>query len=319
MPLNLDHRPKGFDEIIGNEGTIKSLKSIFDRDGDFPHAILLQGSKGCGKTSLARIISEILLGMPYSKAMSDFKRYDGGDVKAAVVELFKSQVKYRPMIAKVRVFLIDEAHMIGQGGGSEKNIPQNNMLTLLEDAPKHVFFILCSTNPKRLLPTIVDRCHVFEVSLLKDSQINDLLDSILIKEDCNDFPKDIKKAIIEVSEGNPRIALKTLDQVIDMAPEDMEAAIVAIGAGERSVSDLFNYLYKGQQWKQIAGVIKKMDKSNPESIRLGILGLANYQMLNGGKLVNAGIIYACFENSFFNNGKTAITAAALQAHTMIAE
>ena len=103
MPLNLDHRPKRFDEIIGNEGTIKSLKSIFDRDGDFPHAILLQGSKGCGKTTIARIISEILLGMPHDKAKSDFKAIDGGDVKAAVVEGLKSQIKYRPMVAKARV------------------------------------------------------------------------------------------------------------------------------------------------------------------------------------------------------------------------
>ena len=150
MSLHLDYRPKSFDEIIGNEGVVGSLKSIFGRENDFPHVILFQGPRGCGKTSLARIVANTLLTKPYDKCLGDFWQMDGGDVNAERVVKIKESIRFKPQFAKCRLYLIDEAHMIGQGGDSNKNVPQNNMLTILEEAPEHVYFIFTTTSPSSI-------------------------------------------------------------------------------------------------------------------------------------------------------------------------
>ena len=311
MPLNLDYRPKSFDSIVGNKSTVASLKAIFDRERDWPHAVLLQGPKGCGKTTAGRIIANFLLGKSYDKAAGDFYQMDGGDVNADAVRSIKQQVSFRPLTSKARVWLIEEAHMIGQGGDSEKNIPQNNMLTTVENAPSHVYFILCTTNPKRLLETIRSRCHTFEFQYLDEKDTVFLLEDVLKKEKV-EVRVEILKKIAGASLGCPRDALRILDQVIDMESGKMEEAIASFSYAEKQVVDLYNALMKKQDWKRLSAVLEKMDLSNPESARRGIMGLAGFNLMRSGDRI-AVFIFDAFKESFYDTGKVGFQMATYRA------
>jgi DNA polymerase-3 subunit gamma/tau len=297
MPLNTDYRPKSFDEMLGNKSTIASLKAIYNRESDWPHAVLLQGPKGCGKTTIAKIIVGLL-----GCRDNDFVQIDGGDVKAETVRDLKEQSLYRPLVSKNRVWLIDEAHMIGQGGGTEKNIPQNNMLTLLEESPEHAYFILCTTDPRRLVETIRSRCHTFEVQYLTGREMMVLLQNVL-KEEKTDVSMEVLRKIADVSDGCPRDALKILDQVIDMEPGEMEEGVISFAYSDKQVLDLYNGLMKKDSWKRLSSVLAKIDLSNPETPRRAIIGLASAIMMRGEENVRAALVYEAFKEPFYDNGK----------------
>jgi DNA polymerase-3 subunit gamma/tau len=116
MPLNTDYRPKKFADLLGNESTIKKLEAIYDRESDWPHAVLLKGPRGCGKTTIARIIAQKLLGGTITK--NDFQQVDGGDINAQWVKNLKANIAFKPFDGRARVWIIEEAHMTGQGGAS---------------------------------------------------------------------------------------------------------------------------------------------------------------------------------------------------------
>lgn len=312
MPLNTDYRPKSFDEMLGNKAAILSLRSIYERESDWPHSVLIQGPKGCGKSTLGRIISTILLGKSYEKAGNDFVQVDGGDVDAEFVRRIKDQVKFKPMGAKCRIWLFEEAHMIGRGA-TEKNIPQNNLLTLLEEPPNHVYFILCTTDPQRLVSTIRSRCHIFEVQYLKDFEIVDLLSYVLEKENITDISNEILKKIAIASEGCPRDSLKILDQIIDMSSEEeMQEAINSFNYNQKQVSDLCKALLGRQSWNRVREIIKNMDLSNPEQSRRAVLGWMGGKLLKGDD-PTAAIIYDSFEKPLYDVGKSGFIIAAYKA------
>ena len=308
MPLQVDYRPQTFDEMLGNLATIESLKSIyFSRESDFPHAVLLQGPKGSGKTTTARIIAGLL-----KCCGSDLVQIDGGDVKAETVRQIKEQCRYKPIMGKSRVWILEEAHMCGQGGGTEKNIPQNNLLTLIEEPPKHAYFILCTTDPQRLVGTLRDRCHTFEFKYLSMSETVQLLDRTLKQENISDIPANIIRKIAETSEGCPREALRILDQIIDMPVDRMERAISSFNYDEQQVSDLCQALLNRQGWNRIRLIVKKMDLSNPENSRRGVVGYMA-KVVMGGDNPTAALIYEAFREPLFNTGKPGFEFACYQA------
>ena len=155
MPLHIDYRPADFDEILGNEETIKSIKSILARDEDRPHAWMFVGPSGCGKTTLARIVSAAL-GCPpkINKAANlDFQEINTSDMRGidTAREILKT-MNFAPVntASKCRVYILDECHQ------ATKDF-QNSLLKALEDTPDHVYFLLCTTDPSKLLKTIKNR------------------------------------------------------------------------------------------------------------------------------------------------------------------
>lgn len=314
MTLNIDHRPTEFDGLWGNAATLSSLKSVFvEREHDYPKAVLLHGPKGCGKTTIARIIADILLGKPYQKAGQNFSQIDGGDVKADTVRQIKQMVRFKPIKAKRRIWLIDEAHMIGQGGDTEKNIPQNNMLTLLEEPPKHVCFILCTTDPARLVATIRSRCHEFEVSYLNRKDMSGLLKEVLGKENVDWVSDEVLGEVFEASDGCPRDALKILDQVVDLDPEKMIDSVQAFGTQEKNIIDLGKAVLSGQSWDRVRKIIKEMDLSNPEQARRAMLSWMMKETMAGRNVELCAGIYDCFKDPTYSTGKPGFVFACHQA------
>ena len=301
MPLNTDYRPKSFDSIVGNKATIASLKAIYGRQSDWPHAVLIQGPKGCGKTTIARIIADLLecRGNDFIEINSSNDR--GIGTARSIME----GSRFRPMMGKSRVYLLDEIHMTTPDF-------QNAMLKPLEDAPEHAYFILCTTDPSRLIPALRSRCHTFEVQYLTEKEVISLLKRILSQEKV-EVTETILKKIAEASDGCPRDALKILDQIIDMEPAEMEEAIVAFAYSEKQVLDLYNALLKSNTWKKLSAILAQMDLSNPESPRRAMIGLAATGMMRDQEDVRAALVYDAFKEPFYNTGKAGFIFAVYRA------
>ncbi len=304
MPLHIDFRPQNFNEVIGNKQTIDSLKSILARDEDIPHVFLFQGNSGCGKTTLARIVAHEL-GCPEKingEPNNDFIEINasnnrGIDTARSII----NTMHYYPTMSKCRVWLLDEVH------ATTKDF-QNSILKAFEDTPKHVYFLLCTTEPYRLLKTILNRCSIFEVNNLDDNEIQQLLNWVL-KEQNFDIPKKVKSEIIDISNGCPRQALMILDQVIDLPQDQMLNSVKDTTIEIKEVKELCQAMLKSVSWKSLSIILKGLKNQEPEKIRLAIINYMKVVMLEGGDVQKAALIFDCFREPVFYTGMAGIVAA----------
>ena len=211
--LHQRYRPQSFDGVIGHEATIERLKAVLSNEKGRPHSYLLHGPTGCGKTTIGRIIAKEL-----GCKGTDFVELDSAEFRGIdTVRSIRKHMPYLPMESKCRVWLLDEAHAL-------TNDAQTALLKALGEPPSHVYFILCTTLPEKLLPTLRSRCSQYVVSQLTDIQIKYLLRRV-IKGEGGSMLHAVYKQIIRSSNGLPRQALIVLEQVLAV-PESsrMEAA-----------------------------------------------------------------------------------------------
>ena len=221
--LPLKYRPKNFEELIGQESMVLSLKSALKKN-KLHNAYILTGIRGVGKTTTARIIS---------KAINCNKHFEHGvqqnnevycecdditksnhidvlEMDAAsktgvddIRDLLESS-KYHPSVAKYKVFIIDEAHMLSKQAF-------NALLKTLEEPPDHLKFILATTEIKKIPITILSRCQRFDLKRIKIEEMIKFLTDISNKEDIN-IDNNAIQLIAKSSEGSVRDALSILDQ-----------------------------------------------------------------------------------------------------------
>ncbi len=301
MPLHIDHRPKTLDQIVGNKATVGSLESILERKDviKLPHAFLFHGASGCGKTTFARIIADRLECRKENYMEINAGNNRGIDTARSIL----NTLHYRPLGGGVRVILLDEVH------ATTKDF-QNALLKSLEDTPPYVFFILCTTDPKKLLPTVRNRCITFEVKKLTITLLIKLITEILIEEGKDDEVQDeIVHSIAKRAEGCPRQALVLLDQVIDLKPKEREGAIQSFKTEEENGLELCRNLLTKGRWGTIAKILKGLD-AEPESIRQYVLGYMTSTLLNSEKgNTQASLCLTFFEEPFFNSGKAGLVLA----------
>ena len=214
LPLHLKYRPQSFEEFVGAESVVESLMTVLGRENGEVRTFLFVGSSGCGKTTSARIVKSSL-----NCSDMDFFEYNSANTRGIdTIREITENSKYAPMKGKVKIYLIDECHKM-------TNDAQNALLKLLEDTPKHVRLILCTTDPEKLIKTIKTRCMIFMFPLLKRSQILKLLKSVCKEEDV-DVSDSLLNLITDYSDGCPRQALVMLDQVIDMDEKDATGVLL---------------------------------------------------------------------------------------------
>lgn len=276
-PLHLKYRPRTFEEFLGNDAMLESLKSIVRREGARQHTYLFQGPSGCGKTTLARIMKGELECSDRDFIEYNISQMRGIDTAREII----NNSKFSPMGGKTRVYVLNECH---------KATPefQNAMLDILEDPPQHVYFILCTTEPEKLLPTIRgQRASVFQVSRLPRPKIVKLLKDVQDKEFGNGggFPDKHIQEIARLCDGSPRKALVMLDQIADI--QDDEAAFQAIldsTVDEVKIKEIIDQLLpKGGKpsWKAISKLLKDLD-IEPEQARHAIKAYLGSVFLNRG-------------------------------------
>lgn len=294
MTLYNEHRPSSFDEMVGNEETIRSLQSLLGKRGH-PHSYLLHGPPGCGKTTLGRIIAKEL-----GVKGADFMELDSADFRGIdTVRGLRRQVAYAPMEGPCRVWLLDECHQFS-------NDAQNALLKALEEPPSHVYFILCTTVPQKLLPTIRSRCSEHVVKTLTDSQMKRLLRHVVKAED-GSMGASVYSQIVRSSQGHPRKALTILEQVLGLPKDDQEAVATRIAAEQAEVLDLCRALIERAGWKKIRAILSGLTE-DPESIRRAVLGYCTAVLLNEDNDV-AALVLETFLDPFYDSGKPQLVYA----------
>ncbi len=289
-----EYRPQELDEFYGNKSTVKALAAILEREKDIPHVFLFQGPSGCGKTTLARIVADKL-----GCDKSDFQELNSSNNRGIETsrEIIIS-MNYRSLTGGNKVYLLDESHAM--------TVPaQNALLKAFEDTPDHVYFLLCTTDPNKLIPALRNRCSIFQVNLLPQNRMVKLLKDIAEAEEVKIADNVIKK-LAESSNGSPRQALVLLDQIKDMDQDEMENAITEIETREKQIIELCRALLD-KKWPIISKILKELDEE-PEKVRWAVLGYMNAVLLNNGK-PKAATVIECFSEPFYNTGKAGLTLA----------
>jgi DNA polymerase III subunit gamma/tau len=209
------YRPKEFRDVIGQGSAVKVLEAKL-KSNNLPHTLLFAGPSGCGKTTLARIVCRKL-----KCSKHDFKELNSADFRGIdMVRNIRININKAPIGGDCRVWLIDECHKLTTDA-------QNAFLKMLEDTPDHVYFMLATTEPQKLLPTIRTRSTEIAVKNLTRKSLQKLIlfvsASALIGIDT-----EVLEKIIECSDGSARKALVLLDQIAELkSEEDMIEAIKA--------------------------------------------------------------------------------------------
>lgn len=300
MSLYLKHRPSELEQIKGNEELVEALGNMLTNESKRPHSFLLQGPSGCGKTTIGRIIASQL-----GCKGNDFKEIDSAGFRGidTVREIIK-QSQFRPLEGACMVWLVDECHKM-------TNDAQNALLKILEDTPKHVYFILCTTDPQKLLETIKGRCSTFTVKLLSEIQMMGLLRSV-VKAEGESLQKEVYQQIITDSMGHARNALQVLDQVLRVDPEKRLQVAQRSAEEQSQVIELCRALIGNKSWKEVSSVLEGLKGQEPETIRRVVLGYCQAILLKSSN-DKAAIIMEQFLEPTYNSGFPQIVYACYAA------
>lgn len=293
------HRPTTLKEIKGQPGAVKMLREFFKAER-VPHAILLTGPSGCGKTTLARIARERL-----ECGDHDYSEINAADFRGVdTIRDIRSRMNLSPMSGKVRVWVIDEAHKL-------TNDAQSALLKMLEDTPKHVYFMLCTTDPMKLMETIRTRCTEIKVQSLPKDDMQTLVNSITAAEGKRNLTDEVFEQLYECSGGSARKGLVLLGQIIDLPEgEDQIRCLVASDKNRKAAFELVKaMLWRKTTWVQVTEIIKSIDEEH-EKIRHLILSCANTELLKGnGNSARANLVIQMFRDPFYEWREAGLAAS----------
>lgn len=247
------YRPSNFDEVVGQQPIIQTLKNAIVQNR-IAHAYLFCGPRGTGKTSIAKIFAKMLncedeSNKPCGKCTNCKMVQNGShpdiiEIDAASnngvdeVRNLIDKVKYAPMQGKYKVYIIDEVHMMTTGAF-------NALLKTIEEPPAHVVFILATTEPNKVIPTIISRCQRFDFNKVSQKDIEKRL-SIVCKEEKIEIDPEAISLIAQLADGGMRDSLSILDQCIAYCSSNITVDNVREIYGVLTTSDigkLFEHLY----------------------------------------------------------------------------
>jgi len=269
-------RPRNFTQVAGQAHVLKSLVNALDNNR-LHHAYLFTGTRGVGKTTLARILAKCLnceagiSSEPCEKCNSCIEINEGRFIDLIEVDAASrtkvedtrellENVQYMPSRGRFKVYLIDEVHMLS-------NHSFNALLKTLEEPPPHVKFLFATTNPQKLPVTILSRCLQLNLKNLNPQLIVDYIASILEQED-TEFEKDALWQIAIAAAGSMRDALTLVDQAISYCQGKIKAdgVIEMLGIPEQQqVYALLNAMESGNIQNALS-VVKQISEHTPDYI-----------------------------------------------------
>ncbi|OGZ62629.1 MAG: DNA polymerase III, subunit gamma and tau [Candidatus Spechtbacteria bacterium RIFCSPLOWO2_02_FULL_38_8] len=219
------YRPQSFDEIVGQQHIVTTLRNAI-KTGDISHAYLFSGPRGTGKTTMARVFTKTLncnssaqkddvcLKCDICNQLEKGSFVDLIEIDAASnrgiddIRELKEAVRVSPAVGDYKVYLVDEAHMLTKEAS-------NALLKMLEEPPAHAIFILATTEPHKLLPTIMSRTQHFDFHFLNSDEIKNKLQGILTRE-----KRILESAVLDLvtlaSGGSLRDAESILGKILSL-------------------------------------------------------------------------------------------------------
>ena len=271
------YRPQCFEEVAGQQHIVKTLKNAL-ASGKIAHAYLFAGPRGTGKTTMAKLFAKALnceegIGHQCNhckncEAITDGSHPDVLELDAAsnngvdeIRDLIE-RVKYGTILGRYKVYIIDEVHMLSTGAF-------NALLKTLEEPPEHVIFILATTEPHKILPTILSRCQRYDFEKVSDRDIEERIKTVLEEENIP-FNKEAVDLIVKLADGGMRDALSILEKVLAYSGNTLRVEdvyqIFSLESTEEKTSliksvlnhnikdvldRLNNYIYKGSDIKRL--------------------------------------------------------------------
>jgi DNA polymerase III subunit gamma/tau len=259
------YRPQTFSEVVGQEHITRTFKNALSND-KISHAYLFTGPRGTGKTSVAKIIAKAVnceqapTSDPCNQCVSCMSINQGNDSDVYEMDAasnngvdeireIRDKVKYAPTMGRYKVYIVDEVHMLSTGAF-------NALLKTLEEPPKHVIFILATTEPHKIPATIISRCQRFD---FKSISINDMALRIkhIVSEENINIEENAILTVAKNAQGGMRDALSLLDQAISYSDEIVTEENVHEITGtlsEEHLSEMVHALHCGDTLKAITNI-----------------------------------------------------------------
>ncbi len=322
------YRPQTFDDVVGQKQVLSALKNALDT-GRLHHAYLFTGTRGVGKTTIARILAKCFNceegitstpceECPSCKAIQNGTFPDLIEIDAASrtkVEDTRDlldNVQYSPQMGRFKVYIIDEVHMLS--GGSF-----NALLKTLEEPPEYVKFILATTAPQKLPITVVSRCLQFQLKALTIEEIKNQLDKVLKKENI-EADSNALTELSRAARGSMRDALSLTDQAIALGggKVTLEGVTAMLGTLDSTYLVEILDIISDNDGARLNDVMSKISSVTPDFDALHISlaqifhDLALYQIIG-----NAGENVFCFRDEIMKQYATKFSPEELQLYYQI--
>lgn len=283
------YRPHRFEEIVGHDSVVDSVRSAIAANQS--QAFLLTGDSGTGKTTTARIMAlavnceapqenEPCLECKTCKFILSGNSPDILEMNAAdargidAIREMCANMAFAPMAGKKRVYILDEAHQL-------TNDAQNTLLKYLEEAPSHVLIVLCSTHPKKIIPTVRNRCQKFNFNALGRADMLLLVEEV-VRLEAVEVPQEAVSAVVDASGGSPRNALVALQQVVQLESVTPEAVSALLGGESEDANAIklcFAVNAKQPKWHSIVKVYDEVKHLGAPALGMTLAGYFRNQLL----------------------------------------
>lgn len=253
--FHLKYRPRSFDTVLGQDAAVKSLRAVLEAKSS--RSLIFYGPSGVGKTTLARIVAAYL-GCTNPEEINAASN-TGIDSMREVAEKLEFCALGE---SSVKVVILDEAHALSKQAWQ-------SLLKPIEEPPKHVYWILCTTEPAKVPEAIRSRCTTYRLDLVPGDLIFKLLTRVNKKEGL-EVADDILDLVVQRAEGSPRLALTGLAQVATCASRKEAAEVLKhIEVENQDVINVCRALMKGTpRWMELMKLVEPLRGQNPEGLRI---------------------------------------------------
>jgi DNA polymerase-3 subunit gamma/tau len=268
------YRPRKLFQILGQDTIVNSLNELFEKN-KVPHGFMFIGNSGLGKTTLSRIIGNML---EAELVEIDGATYTGVDDMREI----KDNLKYRSFTSRKgnKLLILDECQHLSQNAWS-------SWLKFLEEPPGHVYFCFCTTEGKKVPTSIKNRCNTYQLKDVDNDSLRALVEFVSIEELGKPLDSEFIELIVYESDGSPRQALSHFSEVAYCG--SLDEAIIALRSSHNHVGviDLCRLLMSTRNSLDVQGdeqkatkILSELKSINPESVRIQICKYFDSCVLN---------------------------------------
>lgn len=296
MELYNKYRPKDFATLLGNDEIVEILEMQYKNTREMRnHSYFIEGPTGTGKTTIARIMADI-----FECELVEMNSSEDNGVDFA--RKFVQDIQYRGF-GKDKMYVLDECHRLTTDA-------QNILLKVLEEPPNHAYIVLCSTDPQKVMKTVINRTLRLKTSKPSNQELFELLEDICDIEKF-DVSTEVLEAIVKQSETTPREAISMLSSISAVPTFQQLEYIHGTQGGEHEVIELSRALLQTPKWATVAKILSGIE-ANPDSVRMAVLGYMSKVLLSGQRNAQAFTVLFEFENLGFGCTKHSLIKASFR-------